>query len=151
MNYSENAVDLILSSRPYYKTITKSWNGHFYIGYYHLLGVSNTYKSDTISKKEAVTLLLKDLERISKQLNKHITVVINQNQFDALVSLVYDIGIKAFISDELLELINKEKLTEASGHFRRFNKYMKKPVYQLIKSRKLEIELFNSEIKDTHE
>lgn len=151
MNYSKSAVDLILSSRPYYKTVTKSWNGHFYIGHYHLIGVSNTYKSDKISKKEAMSLLLKDLDKISKQLSKHITVTINQNQFDSLVSLVYDIGIKAFIADELLELINKEKITEASSHFRRFNKYMKKPVYQLIKSRKLEIELFNSEIKDSYE
>lgn len=148
MEYSDEAIKLILSSRPFYKEVTKSWNDHFYIGHYHLLGVSNTFKSDHITKKEAKTLLKKDLKKITKQLNTHLTVELNQNQFDAVVSLVYDIGIKAFISDEIFELINKSNFTEASIRFRRFNKYMKKPVYQLIKSRKLEIELFNSEIKD---
>lgn len=147
MKHSNNAKNLIIKSRPLYKEKIKLWNNHYYIGYSHMIRVSESLTNiNNINKKDSLILLEKDLNRISSQLNKHLEVIINQNQFDALVSLIYDIGIKSFISDEIFSLINKNNLTEASSKFRKFNRYMKKPVYQLIKTRKLEMELFNSPI-----
>lgn len=144
MQASEQAKQLIISTRPLYEEKVKLWNGDEYIGYSHRIGINdNLRKVDKLSKKESITLLNKDIKKISSQLNKHLTVDLTQNQFDALVSLIYDIGIKALITDELFILLNKNKLIEAASHFRKFNKYMKKPIYQLIKNRKEEIKLFN--------
>ena len=147
MDYSENCVKLILKTRPLYLEKTKIWNNHYYIGYFHLITIG--YKKETISKKEAKLLLEKDLKNISKQLTKHLTITLNQNKFDALVSLAYDIGIKTFITDEILDLINKSNFDSTRVRFRHFNKYMKKPIYQLIKTRKLELKLFDTKEEDT--
>lgn len=142
MKASDKAKELILK-RPLYLQKVKLWNGDYYLGYSHRISISDSlYKVDKISKKESIELVKKDLEKISNQLNKHLTTEITQNQFDALVSLIYDIGIKALITDELFMLLNKDKLIQVALQFRKFNKYKKKPVYQLIKNRKEEIELF---------
>lgn len=144
MEASEQAKKLIINTRPLYMEKVKLWNGDEYLGYCHRISVSdNLRKVDKLSKKESIALLDKDIKKISSQLNKHLTVNLTQNQYDALVSLVYDIGIKALVTDELFILLNKNKLIEVASQFRKFNKYMKKPIYQLIKNRKEEIKLFN--------
>ena len=144
MEASEQAKKLIINTRPLYMEKVKLWNGDDYLGYCHRISVSDQLrKIDKLSKKESISLLEKDIKRISSQLNKHLVTYVTQNQFDALVSLVYDIGIKALVTDELFILLNKNKLTEVASQFRKFNKYMKKPIYQLIKNRKEEIKLFN--------
>ena len=144
MEASEQAKDLIIATRPLYMEKVKLWNGDDYLGYCHRISVSDQLrKIDKLSKKESISLLEKDIKRISSQLNKHLVTNVTQNQFDALVSLVYDIGIKALVTDELFILLNKNKLIEVASQFRKFNKYMKKPIYQLIKNRKEEIKLFN--------
>lgn len=144
MEASEQAKKLIINTRPLYMEKVKLWNGDDYLGYCHRISVSDQLrKIDKLSKKESISLLEKDIKKISSQLNKHLVTNVTQNQFDALVSLVYDIGIKALVTDELFILLNKNKLTEVASQFRKFNKYMKKPIYQLIKNRKEEIKLFN--------
>lgn len=146
MKYSNSCLKLIKKTRPLLLEKTKLWNNKDYIGYSHLCGIKS-YSEPTISKKESELLLIKDLEKISKQLNKHLSIDLNQNQFDSLVSLVYDIGIKRFITDNLLLVINQGKILEASLQFSRFNKYMKKPIYRLIKTRKEEQKLWNKALE----
>jgi lysozyme len=147
MNYSDKCLRLIKSTRVLYLDKTKLWNDHYYIGYSRLCGIG-TSNLEVITKKEANALLKKDLNNISKQLNKHLTTTLNQHQFDSLVSLIYDIGIKRFITDEMFVLINKNKVVEASLCFSKFNKYMKKPIYRLIKTRKEEKNLWIKPIKE---
>ena len=100
---------------------------------------------ETITKGKADRLLDKDLTLLSKQLTKLLgDVVLNQNQFDALVSLVYDIGIQAYRASELPKLFKQGKLEEACSMFRKWNKYEKNPKYQLIDSRQKEIQLYST-------
>lgn len=148
MEYSNNCVNLIKRTRVLYLEKTKLWNNHYYIGYSHLVSIGDSLKDiSTISKKESLILLEKDLKKIEKQLNKHLKIELSQNQFDSLVSLIYDIGIKRFVSDEMFVIINKQQLVEASLCFSKFNKYMKKQIYRLIKTRKEEQKLWNKPIK----
>lgn len=151
MKYSNNCIKLIKKTRKLYLERSKLWNNRDYIGYSHICGIGD---SDLVNlnKKESSDLLIKDVKKISTALNKYLTVTLNQNQFDSLVSLIYDIGIKRFITDEMFELINKEKYIEASVCFNKFNKYMKKPIYRLIKTRKEESKLWLKPItEDTNE
>lgn len=146
MKYSINCLKLIKRTRPLLLERTKLWNNKYYIGYNHLCGIYS-YSAETISKKEAEIVLKKDLEKISKQLTKHLTIELNQNQFDSIVSLVYDIGIKRFITDEIFSVINQGKILEASLLFSRFNKYMKKPIYRLVITRKEEQKLWKKPLE----
>lgn len=47
-------------------------------------------------------------------------VTINQNQFDALASFVYNIGETAFAKSTMLTLINKGQLNAAASQFDRW-------------------------------
>lgn len=146
MEHSPNVRQLILNSRPLLTSVSNLWTkNHKYIGYCHLIKISDgLHATETISKRRADSLLEKDLVKLSKQLTKLLgDVTLTQNQFDALVSLVYDIGIQAYRASELPKLFKQGKLTEAVGMFRRWNKYEKTPKYQLIMARQKEMQLFN--------
>lgn len=145
MIYSDNCIKLVIKTRELYLEKTKLWNNHYYIGYGHLCS-SKPEDYPTITKREAKVLLKKDLERVSRQLNKHLNVELNQNQFDSLVSLIYDIGIKRFITDEMFLMVGTNSIIETSLYFSKFNKYMKKPIYRLIKTRKEEQKLWKTPI-----
>ncbi len=144
----DNAIKLIIKTRSLYLEKTKLWNNQTYIGYSHLNSIGASFNDHSITKKEALILLKKDVIKITKQLKKHLRVELNHNQFDALISLVYDIGIKRFITDEMFMLINKNDFIAASLHFNKFNKYLKKPIYKLIKARKEEQKLWNKPINE---
>ena len=147
MEHSQNVKDLVINSRPLLTTVSMLWtSNHKYIGYCHLIKIQDGLHSvETITKGKADRLLDKDLTLLSKQLTKLLgDVVLNQNQFDALVSLVYDIGIQAYRASELPKLFKQGKLEEACSMFRKWNKYEKNPKYQLIDSRQKEIQLFST-------
>ena len=61
--------------------------------------------------------LLKDVQTAVTCVNEAVTSNISQNQFDALVSVAYDIGSSSFQNSELLQLVNEEKWEEASEQF----------------------------------
>lgn len=145
MEHSHKAITLIKKSRKLLTVPTTLWNDRKYIGYSHLLTASSGLTDiEKISKRGALELLEKDLKKVSKHLSKHINVTLTQNQFDALVCLVYDIGIKSFISSGMLDLINAGDIIGTSLKFRQWSRYKKTPVYQLIKSRKMEMSLFDT-------
>jgi len=71
------------------------------IGYGHTLGVR---MSDTITKSQAEQLLRGDLITAESEINKH-NLNINQNQFDSLVSFVFNLGVGNFARSTLLRKI----------------------------------------------
>ncbi|MDR1725613.1 MAG: lysozyme [Bacteroidales bacterium] len=72
--------------------------GIWTIGYGHTKGV---FEGMSINKHLAEVFLLQDLRSIEKCINDT-GLNINHNQFDALISLTYNIGISAFLSSTLL-------------------------------------------------
>jgi len=53
-------------------------------------------KGDTCTDAQAKQYMQNDLKKFERTVNEAVTVPINQNQFDALVSLIYNIGSGAF-------------------------------------------------------
>ena len=85
------------------------------------------------------------------EFNKYIKedkIELSINQKIALCSLIYDIGIKAFITGALYESLKEKDYISVWNMFRIYNKYKKKPIYQLIKNRKAEMELFSKELNN---
>lgn len=71
------------------------------IGYGHTQGVS---MGDTCTREQAEQWIMEDIARAEKAVNRQ-GLNINQNQFDALVSFVFNLGETAFKSSTLLKKI----------------------------------------------
>ena len=109
------------------------------IGYGHTKGVK---QGQMISHLEAEKLLKEDLAIYEKAVVRLITVPLNQNQFDALVSLVFNIGVGAFSNSTLLKLLNYQDYGKAGSEFSRWVRGGGKILPGLVNRRKDEHDLF---------
>ncbi|WP_440216936.1 lysozyme [Chromobacterium piscinae] len=75
-----------------------------------------------ISQQQAEQLLAADLEKFETGVGKAVTVPLNANQFSALVSFSYNLGLGNLQSSTLLRLLNKGDYTGAAGQFPLWNK-----------------------------
>ena len=60
-------------------------------------------KGDACTAEQAKAYFKHDLAKFEKTVNESVTVPLTQNQFDALVSLTYNIGSGAFKNSTLLK------------------------------------------------
>jgi lysozyme len=95
-----------------------------------------------ITKDKAEELLRKDLEEFSSGVSKLLKFVVAQHEFDALVSLAYNIGISAFKRSTLLKLLNGKNFTDAAEQFLKWNKAKGKVLAGLKRRRQAERHLF---------
>ena len=99
-------------------------------------------KGDTCTVDQAKSYMAQDLKKFESAVNTAVKVTLNQNQFDALVSLTYNIGIGAFKSSTLLMLLNAKDYKRAAEQFPRWNRGGGRVLNGLIKRRKIEMVLF---------
>jgi lysozyme len=83
-----------------------------------------------------------DLSKAEKTVNNWVTKEIGQNQFDALVSFVFNVGADAFKRSTLLKMINKEQFELASKEFPKWVNSKGRKLPGLVKRRNEEMELF---------
>lgn len=95
-----------------------------------------------ITTDEANVFLEEDLKDFENAVNTLVAVELTQNQFDSLVSFVYNVGIGNFRNSTLLRLLNQGKYKEAAQQFPRWNKANKKVLPGLTKRRNDEMNLF---------
>lgn len=113
--------------------------GVWTIGYGHTKGVK---KGDFITLEEAEMLLREDVKDAENAVNKYVKVGINQNQFDALVSFVFNLGSGNFKTSTLLRKLNTGDYLGAANEFKRWNKAGGKVLNGLVKRREDEANLF---------
>jgi lysozyme len=115
--------------------------GVFTIGYGHTKGVK---PGDKITLEQAQAFLDEDLAEAETAVNKSVKVPLNQNQYDALVSLAYNIGAGAFLGSTALARLNARNYTGAAEALTWWNKDGKplKVVQGLVNRRAGEKELF---------
>ena len=99
---------------------------------------------DQISKERAETLLKHVVDNFSVAVEVDIKIEVTQNQFDALVSLAYNIGLGAFKNSTLLRQLNRGNFVGASQEFLRWDKSNGKPLPGLTRRREREKLLFES-------
>jgi len=109
------------------------------IGYGHTKGVK---MGDTCTPEQADTWLREDCEEAEACIAKHVTVPLMQNEFDALVSLVFNIGCGAFKASTLLRLLNANDFDAAQEQFKRWNKQAGKELAGLTRRRADEERMF---------
>lgn len=139
MSPSDKALDLIRQFEGLRLAAYKCPAGVPTIGYGTTRGVK---MGMTVTKDEAEKLLQADVTPFSDRINKLVKVKLNQNQFDALVSFVYNVGYGAFADSTMLKLINQNLLDDAANQFIRWNKANGEVLTGLTRRRMTERDLF---------
>ncbi|MFX4209276.1 lysozyme [Aliarcobacter butzleri] len=115
------------------------------------IGYGNTFWEDgrkvkigeQISKAKALELLeFLANKDFADKIFTLLKVEVNQNQFDAMVSLTYNIGIGNFIKSTLLKKVNAKDFIGASDEFLKWDKSGGKQLLGLTRRRQREKELF---------
>lgn len=100
-------------------------------------------KGDTITKKRAQDLFTNIANDFAKKVSKKLTKFLNENQFSALVSFAYNVGISAFSKSTLLKLVNEDPTNpEIRNQFMRWNKVNNQIIPGLTRRRQAEAELY---------
>jgi len=120
-----------------YQDVVGVWT----IGYGHIEGVN---QGDTISQQEADIMLMSDLHDKAEAVSKLIHYDVTQNQFDALVSFAYNLGVGNLASSTLLKMINAGSADAAADQFLRWDKAGGVEVAGLERRRKAEMDLYQS-------
>lgn len=102
-------------------------------------------KGDKITKAQAKEYKVHDLKEFESTVNTSVKVPLTQNQYDALVSLSYNIGSGAFKNSTLLKKLNSGDYKGAAEQFLVWNKVHSKMVQGLVNRREAERKLFLSE------
>jgi len=113
--------------------------GVWTIGWGHTKGVK---KGDVITQKQADDLLGSEVENFSSLVYPLIKAPVNQNQFDALVSFAYNVGVNALRNSTLLKKLNLKDYAGAAEEFPKWNKAGGKVLNGLISRRAAERNLF---------
>ena len=114
--------------------------GVWTIGYGHTKGV---FDGMTITQEEAEQMLLTELEEYEGYIEDMVTVPLTQNQFDAIVVWIYNLGPTNFRNSTLLKELNAGNYNAAGQEITRWNKAGGKVLAGLVKRREAEAELFN--------
>lgn len=112
------------------------------------IGVGHTgpevVKGLSCTMEQAMKWLAEDSTEAQEAVNKLVKVPLTQNQFDALVSFVFNVGVNAFAKSTMLRKLNLGDYAGASKEFPRWNKDNGKEILGLTKRRLLEQGVFNA-------
>jgi len=142
MKTSEAGVTLIKSFEGCRLTAYQDLVGVWTIGYGHTKDVG---EGMTISQHQADIMLEVDLDEFEGYINKHVIVPLTQNQFDALVSWVYNLGPNNLQSSTMLIILNEGKYDEVPYQLKRWNRAGGQVSKGLVRRRDAEAGLFENE------
>lgn len=141
MNISARGLELIAEHEGLrlkaYRCPANVWT----IGYGHTKDVR---PGDTCTKQQALEYLREDCADAEAAVRVAVDVPLNQNQFDALVSFVFNVGAGAFRASTLLKLLNGGNYGAVSEQLLRWNKARGITLAGLTKRRMAEADLFDS-------
>lgn len=104
------------------------------------------YAGRTITEAEATEMLRNHLKSVEDFVNRTVTHPLTQNQFDAVCSLVYNIGVGNFRSSTLLKKLNAGDVTGAADEFAKWNQAGGRVLAGLVARRGQERALFTSAV-----
>ncbi|MEO8114573.1 MAG: lysozyme [Phenylobacterium sp.] len=108
---SRAAVELIKRFEGYSRKAAQLPDGRWTIGYSHTL---TARQGAEVSEDDAQALLLYDLISVAFSVNAWTFAPLSQNQFDALCSFAFNIGLENFRRSEVLRRINEGAMIQAA-------------------------------------
>lgn len=119
--------------------------GVWTIGYGHVKGVK---KGQVINTATAEKLLKSDLAEFEGAVDALVNVELTQNQFNALVSFAFNVGVGAFRKSTLLKVLNQGEYGKVPNELSKWVKDNGKVVQGLVKRRALEAAMFMDDAED---
>jgi lysozyme len=119
MQHSINCLNMVAEFEGLRLEAYKDIRGILTIGYGHIQGV---YEGQVITKAQALLFLNADLIWADTFISNNIKEPLNQNQFDALVSFVYNIGVGNFKKSSCFTALNENKFSDAANDILLWNK-----------------------------
>lgn len=146
MNLSSRGLDFIVS----FEGLLKKLPDGRYIAYRCPANVATIYAGCTegvtdgmiVTEDEGKAMFRRELAKHEAAVRRLVKVDLTQNQFDALVSLSFNIGSGALGKSTLLKHLNKGDYARAASHFHDFKKAGGKVLKGLVRRRAAEAAMF---------
>ena len=146
---SRAAAELIAGHESFEPSLYHDPSGFCTVGYGHLLQRGPCTDANRrefprpLSRGEAVDLLAKDIAIAEDAIRRHVTIPLNQNQFDGLTSFVFNIGEGQFRKSTLLTRLNAGEYEAVPSEMSRWNQSEGRVLNGLIRRRTDEGSLFS--------
>ena len=118
---SKEFVDFMIEEEGFSATPYFCQAGHLTIGIGHKILQGERF--DTITMEQALNLLEKDLQPGYRAIDRLVRVKLTQQQQQALLSFIFNLGVGAFGNSTLLKKLNEGDYKGAGLEFLRWNKY----------------------------
>jgi lysozyme len=113
------------------------------IGWGHRIWPEETERfKNGITQEEADALFLVDKKKAENHIHDLVHFPLNQNQFDAMVSFVFNLGRKKVSDSTIRRLLNEGRIQEASAEFNRWIYIKGQPSNGLRRRRQAESLMF---------
>lgn len=119
MRVSPTGMDMIRSFEGLRLEAYQDAVGVWTIGYGHTASVK---RGDVWTRDKAETVLIGEVDDFGERVEALLRVPVTQPQFDALVSLAYNIGLGAFGKSTLVRKLNDHDRVGAAAQFTVWNK-----------------------------
>jgi lysozyme len=113
------------------------------IGFGHVVLPGEDFSSG-ITRERALVLLRQDVQAAINKVNRHITVDLTQNQFDAVVSFTFNVGMSRSATPSLINLVNSGNYNSSNvfNTFGLYNRAGGRVINGLTRRRAAEANLF---------
>jgi lysozyme len=158
MQMSSHGLELLEQWEGFKTTVYKDSAGLPTIGVGHLLtkselssgkitinGVPVSYENG-LTEQQVTDLLAQDVQPAAAAVNNNVKVDLDQNQFDALVSFTFNVGVGAFTGSTLLKVLNQGQYDQVPTQLLRWTRAGGQVVQGLVNRRNNEIKLWNGQI-----
>ncbi len=119
LKISRKGLELIKGFEGFRPQATKLANGNWIVGYGH---TRSAHEGKAVSESDAESLLQYDLQEIENAVNSRVLTPISQNQFDALISFVFNIGVSNFETSDVLRNLNEGHVLRAAEGMEKWRK-----------------------------
>mgnify|MGYP006164041645 FL=1 len=139
MKISKNGLNLIKHFEGCELEAYKCPAGVWTIGYGH---IKTAVEGMTITQHQADDMLIEEMNEYEGYINNSVRVDLTQNQFDAMVSWVYNLGNGNLNASTLLKVLNSGDYAGVPAQMMRWNKAGGKVLEGLTRRRQAEADLF---------
>lgn len=139
MNYSKDGLALTESFEGCRLVAYQDSGGIWTIGYGH---TKDVHVGMTCSQPQAEQWLLADVSDATTAVNRLVHIALSQEEFDALVDFVFNVGIGNFAGSTLLKLLNAHDLQGAIDEFDKWDRAAGVEVAGLLRRRQAERAMF---------
>jgi lysozyme len=144
MNITPDGLALIKNFEGFRAHAYKDAVGIWTIGFGHTsrAGEPHVLAGLTISRDEADAILERDVNTFAEGVRHSLRVPLTDEQFSALVSFAYNVGVGAFANSSVLAAVNRQDFSAVPRRLALWNKAGGRVLPGLVRRRAAEAELF---------